>query len=347
MTPSKFLCISLKHLGDVVTVTAVLPILKDNFPDSEIHFLANPASAPLVKHHKLVDEVIVSDRKAGFGENLKLLRKLRKEKYDYVLDYSEGDRGAMWSFLSGGEAKLGYASKRSHLFRNLVPHYLLPDRSMVVERPVTFCHADFARAIGCVFQEVPDPSLFTTGEGREAAAKFLKENSVSGPYAAVHFTAIDAIRLWPAKHCAEAIDFLSETVGPVLIFTSSSDEERSFIGEILKSAKGNAILAAALDLDTVMGLLENAKIFIGLDSLVGHMAAALKVPTVGIFGPSREKHWAPRGPAVRVAHVDKPCRSCVSGGCLGNNLSACLEELSFGKYVRPLVEELLALNLRP
>jgi heptosyltransferase-3 len=91
-----------------------------------------------------------------------------------------------------------------------------------------------------------------------------------------------------------------------------------------------------------MAILQKAKIFIGLDSLAGLMAAALGTPSVGIFGPSREKHWAPRGPMVLLAHMNKPCRSCVKGGCLGNNLSACLDELSFKLYVRPLVDEILS-----
>jgi heptosyltransferase-3 len=124
--------------------------------------------------------------------------------------------------------------------------------------------------------------------------------------------------------------------------SGGAKNETDFIQKIKAETRGRLILAVGLNLDTIMALLQNAAIFMGLDSLVGHMAAALKVPVVGIFGPSREKHWAPHGPEVLIAHVDRACRSCVKGGCLGDNLSACLEELDFGTYVRPLVDKIIS-----
>jgi ADP-heptose:LPS heptosyltransferase len=93
----KILIISLKHLGDVVTTTCVLPLLRENWPDAPIHYLVNPEAAPLVAEHPLVARVFTAGRKDGRAAEFKMARELRRERYDLVLDYSESDRGALWT----------------------------------------------------------------------------------------------------------------------------------------------------------------------------------------------------------------------------------------------------------
>jgi heptosyltransferase-3 len=338
---TKILIICVKHLGDLVTTTSVIPILKDNFQNCDIHYAVFNEALPLIENHPDVTKTYAIKRHQKFSETWRLMRELRKEKYDFVLDFSEGTRGAKLSLMSGGTTKVAYKSEKFHPFRNVVPTILLPPRSLETERPVTVTHADFAAVLGATFQKVPLPKIYHSKEASVEAKLYLESIGVIAHYSVAHFTATDDIRLWPSKHAANAVDWLSKRLGAVLLVSSGTEKEMSFLDSIKSKTTGKVVNTGALPLDILMAILEKADIFIGLDSLVGHMAGALGTPLVSIFGPSREKHWAPRGPLVKIAHMNLPCRSCVKGGCLGNNLSRCLEELDFEEYVEPLLEDIL------
>ncbi|MDR1921061.1 MAG: glycosyltransferase family 9 protein [Candidatus Adiutrix sp.] len=341
MEIKKALVISIKHLGDVVTTTCVLPLLRENWPGLEIHYLVNPEAAPLVAAHPLAAKVFTTGRREGAAAAFKLARALRREKYDLALDYSESDRGAFWGLVSGAGLRVGYRSKPAHLFRNLSHTHLLPDRSRAFGRHISACHSQALAALGRPAARAPLPRLYYTEAGRNEARELLGRHQVEGLYAAAHFTAHDAVRLWPAESCAEAANWLAARVGPVFVVSGRNAGERDFVASILAQSRGRVIDPGPLSLDTLMALLDGAALFMGLDSVVGHMAGALGRPVVSIFGPASEVHWAPRGPRVRVAHSGRPCRPCVTGGCLGHYRSACLRDLSFEDHVRPLAEDLL------
>ena len=69
-------------------------------------------------------------------------------------------------------------------------------------------------------------------------------------------------------------------------------------------------------------------LFIGVDSAGVHIAAAVGLPTVCIFGPSSYVDWAPRGRQHRVVYKNLPCVPCKNKGCQGSGISRCLEELT-------------------
>ncbi|MDR2339409.1 MAG: glycosyltransferase family 9 protein [Deltaproteobacteria bacterium] len=339
---AKILIICLKHLGDVVTTTPVISLLHDKFTGCEIHYATYPEALPLVTSHPGLAKTFGIPRHLGLSRLWGLYRELAPERYHFALDFSEGARGAKLSLASRATIRVGYRCKGFHLFRNGIPTIPIPSRQDEADRPVTECHADFARAVGCRFEKAPLPKIYPSPKAAAAASEYLESIGVEGPFAVAHLTATDDIRLWPPRHAGKAVAFLSERVGPVLMVSNGSERETSFLKLVSHEAGDRGIGTGALPLDTLMGLLRKARIFIGLDSLGGHMAAALSCPTLSIFGPSREKHWAPRGPMVEIAHTDRACRSCVTGGCLGGGLSACLDELDFDEWVRPKLTAMLA-----
>ncbi len=346
----KILIISLKHLGDIITTTTVLPMLKKIYPESTINYMVNPEGLQLIKNHPLVNKVYLATRKNSFKENLAFLSELRKEKYDIVIDYSEGDRSAFWAKLTGAKIRIGYNTNKKYLSRNILYTHLLPNRSKEFNRPVTHCHADAIKLLGHSIENIPNPSIFFSPTAKEKTLPILEKYSIdiNKPYAVAHFTARDEIRLLPVKHCVDTIDYLFEKTGQVVLVSWNDPKERAFIEKIKAATKIPIIdLCGELDLDSLMYLIKKSNIFIGLDSLVGHLSAALNTPTIGIFGPSSEVHWAPKGAKVKIAHRNKPCRPCVVGGCLGNQISACLKELEFETYIKPLIDEFLSTPCTP
>jgi heptosyltransferase-3 len=341
----KTLIISLKHLGDVVTTTVLIPMLKGRFPGMEIHYLVNPESAPLVDSHPEVAKVFLAPRRQGARRFLSLVRELRRERYSFSFDTSENDRSALLGRLAGAGTRVAYLTGKGYLLRTLCSGVKAPSWRDNPDRAVSECHADLARAVGCTDEIAPMTSLGLSEKGRLEAASFLAScNPDSLPYTVCHFTARDPFRLWPAEHCADAVKFLASRVGPVILANSGAPDEAALVDRIIGLSGGQGVSTAGVGLAALMALVAGARGVLGLDSLVGHVAGAYGVPVVGLFGPSRESNWLPKGPWARAAHMDLPCRSCVTGGCLEDGLvSRCLKEMDFETYVRPHLEDLLAL----
>jgi len=101
------------------------------------------------------------------------------------------------------------------------------------------------------------------------------------------------------------------------------------VEEIARLAKGRpANLAGKLSLKELGALTGQARIFIGVDSMPMHLAAAMGTPAVALFGPSGELQWGPWRVAHRVVASDRhPCRPCGLDGCGGGKVSECLTTL--------------------
>jgi ADP-heptose:LPS heptosyltransferase len=347
--PKKALIISIKHLGDVVTTTVLIPMLKGRFPGIEVHYLVNPEAAHLVDSHPEVARVWTAPRRAGLRGFAGLVRGLRRERFDYSFDVSEGDRSAALNLLAGARLRLAYLADRKYFLRNLASHSRAPSWKDSPGRPVTEFHADLARAAGCPDEAAPYASLGVSEGGRREAEALLARRGAAGlPYAVCHFTARDAFRQWPPEHCADAVRFLRTRLGPVFLATSGEGPEAPFVERIVALSGGGAFSTAGTGLAGLMALVAGSRGVLGLDSLVVHLAGAYGIPVVGIYGPSREANWSPKGPWVRAAHMDLPCRSCVTGGCLeGGLVSRCLKEMDFETYVRPHLEALLEARPSP
>lgn len=351
---NKILIISLKHLGDLVTTTCMVPLINEIWPQAEIHYLANPAAVPLVAHNPLVAKIHIADRHGGLKSSWRLFRDLRREKFDLVLDYSEGDRGAFWALATLAKERIGYRCHKPHYFRNFVQTRLMPDRAAALDRNISVCHAEALTLLGHQPTHIPLPQVFFSSHGQDSAKAFLQKHHLAEGkrFSLFHMTSREIIRQWPRAHCLEAINWTLTHVGPIVLTAWSDPREMEFVDDLIKSADGPVINAAGvLDLDGLMALTNEASLVVAVDSMVGHLGGALGRPTVSIFGPYADVHWAPRGELVRVAHVDdRACRPCVrigntpGGGCRPGGVSGCLEDLDFDTYVRPLIQEVLKLS---
>ena len=99
-------------------------------------------------------------------------------------------------------------------------------------------------------------------------------------------------------------------------------------------------LAGKTSLGELPAVLKKSSLLIGIDSAAVHIAAAVGIPTITIFGPSSPVSWAPRGKKHRIIQKDMPCVPCRQKGCNNSEVSRCLNELE-PEEVIPLVEKQL------
>ena len=112
-TYKRILVIKLKQPGDVLVSTPVIAALKEAWPECHLTYLVPKGTEDMVSGHPGLDGLMVVDRRGEtWGQALKFIRDLRRQRFDLVLELSGGDRGAIYSFLTGARERIGFAHPR-------------------------------------------------------------------------------------------------------------------------------------------------------------------------------------------------------------------------------------------
>jgi hypothetical protein len=177
----------------------------------------------------------------------------------------------------------------------------------------------------------PAPILLES-ELSNAGKRWLEAQGWNGidPLTALHPGAGSRIKQWPASRFLRLAQHLAlEEKHKLLIIEGSAERG---LAELLVSAlpADAAIVMDAMSLNLLAGVVARCDLFVGNDSGVAHLAAALKVRCVVLFGPTLPRHWAPLGHDVRVLRHAQGCEGCVTGG----SNHTCLENITVEEVIR-------------
>jgi heptosyltransferase-3 len=337
------LVVKLRHHGDVLLAAPVLALLKARAPRLEVDALVYDDTAPMLEGHPALSQLHFVGRNwrnAGFFERVsrerRLLNELRLRRYDLIVHLSEHPRGTWLARLLGARYSVAPALARRGRFWAKSFTHLYPmvggGRRHQVE-----LNLDALRRIGVQPSLAERKVQFVPGpEAEKKVSQLLDGNA----FIHVHPASRWRFKCWPAQKNAELIDRLAAD-GHRVVLTSASDE-LDFIGEILKGATSNPVnLAGKLSIKELGALTARAQLFVGVDSMPMHLAAAMGTPTVALFGPSGENEWGPWNVERRVVTSAHTCRPCGYDGCGGGKVSECLTFLPVDA-VHAAARELLA-----
>lgn len=335
------LVVKLRHHGDVLLASPVLSVLKAQAPHLEVDALVYDDTAPMLEGHPALAELHTIGRKwrsAGLidqlGHERTLLTALRRRRYDLLVHLTEHPRGAWLRRLLGTRYGVAPAMPdRGAWWRKSFTH-LYP---LIGNRHMVEVNLDALRRIG--IQPRRDQRALTFVPGAAASARVEKLVPRAG-YVHIHPASRWRFKCWPAERNAELIDRLAAD-GLQVVVTSAPDE-LPFVDEILgKVSSAPVNLAGQLSIKELGALSARARLFVGVDSMPMHLAAAMGVPCVALFGPTGESVWAPWGVEHRVVTTTHSCRPCGMDGCGGGKVSECLAFLPV-QAVHDAVRELLA-----
>ena len=111
VTPTKILLIRLRLIGDVVFTTPLIGALKRTFPEAHLAYLVEREAAPIVAHNPHIDELIVVEKSRGWRrirEDTRLAMRLRRARFDLVMDLHGGPRSAWLTLATGAPCRIGY-----------------------------------------------------------------------------------------------------------------------------------------------------------------------------------------------------------------------------------------------
>ncbi|MBS3904006.1 MAG: putative lipopolysaccharide heptosyltransferase III [Simkania sp.] len=331
----KVLVIKLRHHGDVLLTSPVFKVLKTALPQAEIDAYLYLDTLPMLEGHPAIRRFHLYNRawkkKSFLGRllaEMQLLKEIRKERYDLVMNLTEGDRGAMAAFISGAEICVGFDPGKEGMMgkRKFFSHLVgsCPTPRHTVEKQL-----DALRKIG-IFPAWEERELFFAIPEQERKCVF-KTN-----YIVIHPVSRWMFKCPPVSFTAELVRRLQEKGETVVISSGPDIIEKAYCQDVLQRVPKERVLdySGKMTLKGLGALIEGAEALITVDSVPVHLASALKTPVVALFGPTSEVHWGPwRHPLAKVVTQSFPCRPCFKDGCGGSKVSDCLHSLEVSKVL--------------
>src|SRR3989344_4810851 len=317
----KVLVVKLRQLGDVLLTGPVFFALKTQLPGAVVDAYVYSDSIPLLQGHPAIHGVLGYDRawkslswRKRLAREWALLWQIRKNRYDLVINLTEGDRGAIAAKISGAPIRVGMAPKGR--FKNKLYTHVVKSCSTLrhtVER-----NLDALRRIG-IFPAWGDRELYFPPPPEIV----LPPN----PYILIHPTSRWKFKCLPVATMRALVIFLLSR-GISLDFTSGPDpEEREMVRQICQDFPV-LDLAGKISLNELGAWILHSEQLICVDSLQLHIASALKKPATAEFGPTSDVTWGPwRNPHARIVAQNFSCRPCYQDGCGGSKVSDCLATL--------------------
>ena len=345
---ARTLVIMLRHHGDVLLASPVAAALKAQAPGSEIDALVYDDTAQMLEGHPAIAQVHAVGRgwkNAGLFSRLaserRLLAALRARRYDLMVHLTEQPRGAWLARALGPRHSVApVAPERGAFWRRSFTHLYPLARNG--RRHKVEANLDALRRIGLQPGMEERRLQFVPGTAAEASvvALFAAEGLVERGFIHIHPASRWSFKCWPAERNAELIDRLAASHRVVITAAPDPREMRLIEGIVAKATSKPLNLAGKLSVKELGALTARARLFVGVDSMPMHLAAAMRTPAVALFGPSGEQEWRPWRVAHRVVATSHPCRPCGNDGCGGGKVSECLTTLGV-EEVYAAAQELL------
>ena len=315
MALSRILIIKLSSLGDVVHALPVAGALRRRFPGAEISWLVGAASAGILTICRHVDRVITWA--PGKRPRLDLLAELRSTRPRVCFDVQGLIRTACLGWLSGARWRIGFRTLQEGGFL-LCNLRVVPARTDI---HAVDAYLAFARFLGAD-EAAPDFGLDLSGRAQQAAAQ-LAPAFGGAPTVALLPGTQWATKKWPGSHFVDlAVRLGALGVGCVVL---GGREDRHAGAAIRAAAPGTVTdLAGRTSLIESAAIIARCALAVGNDSGPTHLAAALGVPVVALFGPTDPVRTGPYGAGHIVIQAPVPCIRCRRRRCA----LSCMEKIS-------------------
>ncbi|MDE3195102.1 MAG: lipopolysaccharide heptosyltransferase II [Acidobacteriota bacterium] len=305
-----------------------LRALRGPFADAKVTLLAKPWVAALYESERSVDRIVALESrwKTALG--------LRAERFDLGVLLPNSFESAAQIFLAGAKRRVGYARDgRSFLLTDAVP---LPKEGEI-PRHERFYYPEMLRRAGLIasLPDTPEIRFDRCDEARLRGSRLFAARGISGPAIGVNpGAAFGTAKRWLPERFAEAAARLSRRMGAsVAVFGSGGDRP---LCEQVAAACGGQSFAGQTTLREFIDMTAACSLFLTNDSGAMHIAAALGIPSVTVFGPTDETGTGPCGANARLVRETVDCAPCKLRECPIDH--RCMTRVSVEKVVDAALE---------
>ena len=344
--PERILLIRLSAIGDCLHAVPTLVALRRAFPKAYIGWAIEKGPHTLLEGHPLVDRFHIFPRHAFKKKEgtwigrLKTMSEFRDElksmKYDVAIDLQGLTKSGLVARWSRARQRIGFKGEDSRelnlLFMNA--RQTTPEWAVhIVEKNMSLLGI-----LGIDAHQKPEWVMPEYKAEHEAVSEFLikaglKNNGTVEKYAVLNPGATWITKRWPADRFGDVARMLTRSRDLPIVVTWAGEEERIAAELIVKMAEHQrVVMAPDTNLRQLAALIASSKLFIGNDTGPMHLAVALNIPTVAVFGGTDPLRNGPYGRNNRILAAGPECQPCWKTTCKRGDLK-CLDLVQPGKVV--------------
>lgn len=321
-TVRRILVVRLRSIGDTVLATPSLFALRRFAPQARIDILLEDWVAPVLEGSDLVDEVVTIPRHSN-AARARVARELRRANYDVAYNLHGGTTATFLTRATGAKHRVGFTT---YQYARLHSH-VAPSPLDIWQRPKLHSVEQQLALIGWTGVPVtdrPPTKLAVTSKAANSISQRLNDHHIPNhPIALIHPAAAFATKQWAVENFARVAEAVSARgFMPMAVVAPN---EKPLLTSLIDIASVPIIGFDNLSLPEIAALAARAELFIGNDSGIAHMAAAVGAPCVVIFGSSNIAHWRPwTTVASEVVREEMACQPCHGYFCAEFEKPECI-----------------------
>jgi heptosyltransferase-3 len=355
--PERILVIAMRYLGDVLLTTPLLHSLRLAYPEAQLDVLVYGNTAPMLEGNPDINQIITTPNRPKFGDYRTLFRQLFRQ-YDLAIATQTGDRPFLYTLLAAPMrvAAVPLKNTKGWWKRFFVQRWTEFDDE---NTHTVLQHLKLLDLIGVPrsFSLIPPQ----TGNVRQLTERFpfLADNT---GYAVLHPHPQWTYKQWTVEGWVEIGRYLKEIGLRLVLSCGPAQQEIDYVANIQRQLSEDTInLVGQVSLAQLAYIIAQAKLYIGPDTGITHLAAATGIPVIALYGPTNPVKWAPWPKSFHQninpfhktgsQHVNNvsliqgkaDCVPCYLEGCdkRQQSRSQCLDALS-PEQIKQAIEQVLS-----
>ena len=297
-------------IGDVTRALPLASLLRKGFPDAFLAWSVEPAACPLLQGNPAIDRILLFDRSEWWKTFPRFLADVRGHNFDLVLDLQRHLKSGIVSWSSGAARRLGFhradSKEGNWLFNNLSIDRFGDDI------PKLQHYLKFAEYLG--IPTVPIEWSFSFSADEERAVD-LHLGRVKPAFAVLFVGARWQSKLWFPEQIAACVDTLNVEYSLNVVLLGSKDDQDLAQAATGLTKRQVSNLTGKTSLREAIGIIQRAKVAVGPDTGLMHIAAAVGTPVISLWGATDPDRTGPYGFGDLVIRGQAPCVPCYKRQC--------------------------------
>ena len=343
------LVVCTRRIGDVLLATPVVRSIKAAYPEAAVDMLVFEGTQDIVAANPDIRRIWTIIEHPPIRTHLTLLRSIRR-RYDLAISVLAGDRPTFHAWVAGRYC-LGtlLPDRKSWWKRRLLDEWVPFDN---LNTHTVAMNLRLLEPLNVV--PLATPMVSWRDQDEASVRRLFGAVDGSRRYAVLHVSPKFVYKTWTVAGWEALGRWLADQGLTIAVTGGDAPGERAFCEDMVQRLpKGTVNLAGQVGLPALGYLLSRAALYVGTDTAVGHMAAAVGPPTIFLFGPSNPVKWGPwpkdfplavspwkkhgsqRQDNVFLLQGEGDCVPCLGEGCDRhvNSLSNCLQQLPAGRVI--------------
>ena len=309
-SPNRILIVLHGSVGDVTRAIPLANLVRKGFPQAFIAWAIEPASAPLVERHPAIDEVIVFGRADWRRSLWPFLRRIRAHRFDLALDLQRHLKSGLISWWSGAPARVGFHRRDAKELNWVFNNRHIPPAEAGTSKLADYLK--FAELLGIEPHPIAWNFSLAADEAEQVGAIV---DAVGAPFAAFYVGARWESKRWFPRETAKAAAEVHRRYGLEVVLLGGP-EDVPFSQEVERHAASRLFdWTGRTTLREAIGILSRAKIAVGPDSGLMHLAAAVGTPVVSLWGATDPARTGPFGYERLLVEGRAACAPCYLRRC--------------------------------